>query len=191
MNSTGLAKPALGRQNIFQLMQAAPEGLTTDELAAGLGASCRPRWPAQQARRLRRDREIGACISGGKNQMAHVPEEKMIAPAALAAGPDNSRIKPFQPRMSLACPIRLLLATLEKRHQTKDESECLRRGRARRRRRWSYRRRRRGKRRCEQPGSSRAAGMRLPRDRSPLSNNDRMSNNDRAKHSRSAQAPSK
>jgi hypothetical protein len=41
MNNTSLAKPALGRQNIFQLMQAAPEGLTTDELATGLGASCR------------------------------------------------------------------------------------------------------------------------------------------------------
>jgi hypothetical protein len=34
-------KPSLGRQNILQLMQAAPEGLTTVELAAGLGASCR------------------------------------------------------------------------------------------------------------------------------------------------------
>jgi hypothetical protein len=35
------AKPSLGRQNILQLMRAAPEGLTTVELATGLGASCR------------------------------------------------------------------------------------------------------------------------------------------------------
>ncbi len=52
----------------------------------------------------------------------------MIAPAALAAGAGQQPNKAFSTEDVSRMSNQTHLATLEKRHQTKDESECLRRG---------------------------------------------------------------